>query len=119
MSALKPIRRGRPHVGGSPETAATDRDRRRHEYVRLRDELHLKPAALARLLGLSRGTIRNFPGWSKDLAPTDVTLTKMRTEIVRRARETLAMAEIERDIALREAELHIAMYAMPDDRQAA
>lgn len=106
---------GRPHYGGSREAAAADRDRRRHEYVKLREELHLVPAALARLVGLSKGTVRNFPGWSKGLAPTEATLAKMRTELVRRARETLAMAEIERDIALREAELHIAMYAQPDE----
>lgn len=115
----KPV--GRPYTGGSLEAAAADRNRRRREYVDLRTQLNLTPAALARLVGLTRGTVRNFPGWSKNLAPTQATLDLMRTELVRRARETIAMAEIERDIALREAELHIAMYAVPDedDREAA
>jgi hypothetical protein len=117
MSAItEPRRRGRPFKGGSPEAAAADRDRRRDEYVDLRRKLAMSPAALAKMLGLSVGTVRLYPArTSPDTAPTDATLAKMRAELVRRARLTLAEAamrrEIEQDIAEHEARWHLAQCA--------
>jgi transcriptional regulator with XRE-family HTH domain len=95
-----------------PEAAAADRERRRDEYVGLRRRLAMSPAALARLVGLSVGTVRLYPArTSPDTAPTDATLAKMRQELVRRARQTLAeaewRAEIEQDIAELEARWHV------------
>lgn len=103
---------GRPFTGGSPEAAAADRERRRDEYVLLRQRLGMSPAALAKLLGLSPGTVRSYPGRSSPtLAPTNATLAKMRAEIVRRAvqraEEAATRAEIERDIAEIEVRWHM------------
>ncbi|PRD44387.1 hypothetical protein C5748_07355 [Phyllobacterium phragmitis] len=56
-------------------------------------------AELAGLLGLSVGTVRNLPGWSSaSLAPTDATLATMRRELVKRTRERLEEARIQREI---------------------
>lgn len=111
MTATETHRRGRPFRAGSPEAAAADRDRRRREYVDLRTRLAMSPAALAKLLGLSLGTVRLYPSWTTTTAPTDATLAKMRAELVRRARQTLAeaeaRAEIEQDIAEMEARWHM------------
>lgn len=116
MSATtEPRRRGRPCRGGSPEAAAADRDRRRREYVELRTRLGMSPAALAKLVGLSANTVRLYPAWTTTTAPTNATLAKMRAELVRRARQTLAEAamrrEIEQDIAEMEAREHLAQCA--------
>lgn len=101
---------------GDPEAAAADRDRRRDEYVDLRRKLAMSPATLAELLDLSVGTIRLYPArTSPTTAPTDVTLAKMRAELVRRARQTLKEAairkEIKRDIAEMEARWHMEQCA--------
>ncbi|WP_095091017.1 hypothetical protein [Mesorhizobium sophorae] len=72
-------------------------------------------AALARLLGLSVGTVGLYPARSSPTAPTDATLAKMRAELVRRARVTIEeaemRAEIERDLAVHEARWHVEKYA--------
>lgn len=109
-------RPGRPYIGGSPEASAADRDRRRAEYVELRRRLGMSPTELAKLLGLSPGTIRVYPARSSPYtAPTDATLAKMRAELVRRAvavaAEAEARAEIARDLADREVRLHLAQCA--------
>lgn len=106
-----PIRRRK-----DPEAAAADRDRRRDEYVRLRQQLAMSPAALAGLVGLSVSTIRLYPArTSPDTAPTDATLAKMRAEIVRRARITIEeaewRAEIEQEVAEMEARWHLRQCA--------
>jgi hypothetical protein len=110
-AATETHRRGRPFKGGSPETAAADRDRRRTEYVDLRTRLAMSPAALAKLLGLSVNTVRLYPAWTTTTAPTDAALGKMRAELIRRARQTLLEAairrEIEQDIAELEARRHL------------
>lgn len=94
-----PRRRGRTPRGGSPEAAAADRHRRREDYVRLRTRLAMTPTELAALLGLSRGTVRRFPGWTDPaLAPTDAALATMRRELVRRTRERLEDARVRREI---------------------
>ncbi|RWC46095.1 MAG: hypothetical protein EOS55_18260 [Mesorhizobium sp.] len=110
-------RGGRPPFGGSREAAAADRDRRRDEYVDLRRHLAMSPAALARLLGLSVGTVRRLPAWSDPaFAPTDATLDLMRAELVRRAHATLAeaemRAEIEAELAVHEARWHVEKYGV-------
>lgn len=108
--------RGRPPHGGSSESAAADRDRRRHEYVELRKRLGMSRAELAQLVGLSANTLNLYPGWTlPDTAPTDVTLARMRAELVRRARQTLIEAamreEIETDLAEVEARWHLRQCA--------
>ncbi|RWQ14811.1 hypothetical protein [Mesorhizobium sp.] len=108
-------RGGRPPYGGSREVAAADRTRRREEYVDLRRRLAMSPAALAKLVGLSVGTVRHFPAWTSPLdAPTDATLALMRAELVRRAHATLAeaemRAEIEAELAVHEARWHVEKY---------
>lgn len=99
-----------------PEAAAADRERRRDEYVDLRRKLAMSPATLAKLVGLSVGTIRLYPArTSPDTAPTDATLAKMRQELVRRARQTIEeaewRAEIEQEIAEMEARWHLRQCA--------
>ncbi|MBZ9705351.1 hypothetical protein LB543_01230 [Mesorhizobium sp. ESP7-2] len=106
---------GRPPFGGSPEAAAADRECRRNEYVDLRQKLAMSPAALARLLGLSVGTVRRLPAWSDPaFAPTNATLALMRAELVRRARATIEeaelRAEIEAELAVHEARWHVEKY---------
>lgn len=76
----------------------------------------MSPAALARLLGLSEGTVRLYPArTSPCTAPTDATLAKMRAELVRRAHVTIKeaewRAEIEQEIAEMEAHWHIRQCA--------
>lgn len=117
MTATETPRPGRPCIGGSPEAAAADRDRRRNEYVELRRRLAMSPAALAKLVGLTPGTIRVYPARSSPYtAPTDSTLAKMRAELVRRAvaaaAEAEARAEIARENADREVRLHMARCAI-------
>lgn len=100
---------------GNPEATAADRDRRRHEYVELRKRLALSPAELSKVVGLTVNTLNVLPGWTATFAPTDATLAKMRAELVRRARQTLAeaeaRAEIEQDIAEHKARWHIEQCA--------
>lgn len=115
MNAIR-NRGGRLPCGGSPEAAATDRERRRDEYVDLRRRLAMSPSALAGLVGLSVGTVRQYPARSSPLmAPTHTTLAKMRAELVRRARQTLEeaewRAEIEREIAELEVRWHVRQCA--------
>lgn len=109
-------RPGRPPRGGTPEAAAIDRDRRRREYVELRKRLGLTRTELAEVVGLSANTLNLYPGWTlPDTAPTDTTLAKMRAELVRRARQTLAEAamreEIEAEVAEMEARWHLRQCA--------
>jgi thiamine biosynthesis protein ThiC len=106
-------RSGRPPYDGDREAAAAaDRDRRRDEYVDLRNRLAMSRAALARLLDLSVGTVGLYPARSSlRAAPTNMTLEKMRAELVRRARQTIEeaemRAEIERELAVHEARWHV------------
>lgn len=92
-------RPGRPPSGGSREAAAASRQRRREDYASLRARLGMSPTELARLLGLSEGTIGRLPMWTSSYAaPTEKTLTLMRRELVRRTRERLAEARMRREI---------------------
>lgn len=87
MTAPTILPPGRPFRGGSPEASAADRQQRREEYVDLRERLGMPAGALAKLLGLSEGTVRGYPGWSTaTLAPTRASLARMRAELDRRTR---------------------------------
>lgn len=117
LTAFTPEKRGRPPYGGSPEAAEAARSRRRVEYCELRTALALSPAQLADLIGVSRGTVRLYPGKAgTTTAPTVATIEKMRAAVVRRARKTLedarVRAEIERENALAEARRHLEMCAV-------
>lgn len=112
MNRPQILPRGRPFTGGSPEAAAADRERRRAEYVLLRKRLAMPPTALAKLIGVTKGTVRTYPGApSSTAAPTNATLAKMRAEVVRRAvqraEEAATRAEIEREIAELEVRWHM------------
>jgi hypothetical protein len=98
-------RRGRPVRFGSPEAAAADRDRRRHEYADLRTKLAMSSKDLAQLLGFTVGTVEAAPYWSSATgAPTDKTLAVMRRELLHRTRERIAELRAWREIELAEAE---------------
>jgi hypothetical protein len=100
-----PRRRGRPVRFGSPEAAAADRDRRRHEFADLRTKLALPSQELADLLGLAPNTVRALPHWtSTSAAPTERVLGIMRRELLRRTRERIEELRAWREIELAEAE---------------